>query len=244
MALTPVDLIIKELCRKTGEPEFRNYDDFIGPVRRGFGQINIAAVQVVKHVYIPVNAYNALNWPCDCLKPIMVGLRRNKVIVSLSVDDALLPSGTFSTISNVSEAEAEINRIISGQYVPEYSFDIGGNGELYGLGPGFNRAGYVNHVKHERQSHIKGSYLDTDNFLFVYLSDGISDGLDFVPSETEPCIIQYGLMEYYEITKPAISDRARNKFKEEIIFLRNFYTAYTADDWAEAFNQNEKSSPK
>jgi hypothetical protein len=244
MALTPVDMIIKELCRATGEPEYRNYDEFVGHIRRGFSQINIAAVQIVKYSYIPLNAYNAINWPCDCIKPVMVGMKRNGVIVSLSVDDSLIPSGSYSTVSSISEAESQIDLICSGGYKPDYCFDINGNGELYGLGPGYNAAGYVTHDKHGRQSHIKGTYLEDDEFLFVYLSDGISDGIEFVPVETEIVLRAFALSEYYRTRNPNLSRSEREIYKEELTFLRNLYQSANAEDWTEAFRHNEKSSPK
>lgn len=244
MALTPVDLIIKELCRETGEPEYRNYDAFVGHIRRGYGQINIAAIQVVKYAYIPLNAYNAINWPCDCIKPVMVGLRRNGYVVSLSVDNSIIPAGTYSTATNVTEAEAEIALIASGLYEPGYQFDVNGNGELYGLGPGYNTVGYVSHDKSARQSHIKGTYLEDDEFLLVYLSDGISEGLDYIPVEAENALRAFAFSEYYRIKNPGISASERQKFKEEVTFLRNLYQSANAEDWAQAFNHNEKSSPK
>lgn len=244
MALTPVDLIIKELCRATGEPEYRNYDEFVGHIRRGFAQINIAAVQVVKYAYIPLNAYNAIDWPCDCIKPVMVGMKRNGVIVSLDVDDSIIPSGTYSTASSVSEAEAEIGLILSGAYEPDYRFGIDSNGELYGLGPGYNSAGYVTHDKSGRQSHIKGTYLEDDEFLLVYLSDGISEGIEYVPVETEIVLRAFALSEYYRTRNPGLSQIERNTYKEEVTFLRNLYQSGNAEDWTQAFRHNEKSSPK
>jgi len=241
MALTPVDMIIKELCRETGEPEYRNYDAFVGHIRRGFSQIQIAAVQVVKYSYIPLNAYNAINWPCDCLKPIAVGLKRNGILVMLSIDDEIISNRSFSSVS---EAEADINSICSGEYVPDYTFGYSGNGELYGLGSGYNYAGYVTHDKAGRQSHVKGSYLEDDEFLFVFLSDGISEGIDSVPVETENALRAFALSEYYRIKNPGISQIEVQRYREEVTFLRKFYQAITADDWAEAFRHNEKSSPK
>lgn len=245
MALTPVDMIIKELCKKTGEPEFRNYDDFIGPIRRGFSQLNIAAIQVVKYVYIPLNNYNALEWPCDCIQPIATGVTRNGRTAMLSIDDKIIPEGTYSSSSTITDCEKEIDSILSGEYVPDYLFEINENGELFGLGPGFNQAGYVTHTKSTRQSHIKGRFNDDDNFLLVYLSDGISDGLDYVPVETEPALIDYCLYEYYQIRNPGLSGQMWQKFEmKDVPFLRKLYTAETVDSWAEAFQHNEKSSPK
>lgn len=244
MALTKVDMIIKELCRETGEPEYRNYDSFVGHLRRGFGQINIAAVQVVKYAYIPLNSYNAIDWPCDCIKPIAVGLKRGDTVAMLSVDDKIIPTGSYSTKTDLSSAEAELELILSGDYVPGYSFDVTGNGELYGLGPGFNLAGYVTHDKTGRQSYIKGRYMEDDEFLFVFLSDGISEGIEYVPVETENALRAFALSEYFRVRNPNLSESERIRFKEELTFLRNLYQSGTGEEWTEAFRHNEKSSPK
>lgn len=245
MGLTKVDMIIRELCRKTGEPDYRNYDDFIGPLRRGFSQLNIAAVQTVKYVHIPLNSYNALDWPCDCVKPIATGVTRNGRTAMLSIDDKIIPTGEYSTYTTVTECESEIDRILSGSHTPEYLFDINSNGELYGLGSGFNNAGYVTHTKQSRQSHIKGRFREDDEFLLVYLADGISDGLEYVPVETEPALIDYALYEYYQVKNPNLSAQMWDKFeRKDVPFLRKLYQSETAEGWAEAFSHNEKSSPK
>lgn len=244
MGHTKIDMLIKELCRETGEPDLRNYDSFVGHIRRGYSQLNIAAVQIVKYAYIELNSYNAIDWPCDCLKALMIGLNRNGCLITLSLDDKLLPSGKFTTAGNVTEAEAEIALIASGAYVPGYSFDVNSNGELYGLGAGYQSAGFVTHDPHARQSHIKGSYLDNDTFMLVYLADGISDGLECVPIETENALRAFALSEYFRIKNPGLSQVERQKYKEEVTFLRKFYQSRTADDWADAFSHNEKSSPK
>lgn len=243
MGHTKIDMLIKELCRETGEPDYRNYDSFVGHIRRGYSQLNIAAVQIVRYAYIELNSYNAIDWPCDCLKALMVGLNRNDVLVTLSLDDKLLPSGSFTTASNVTEAEAEIALITSGGYRPDYSFAVDG-GDLFGLGAGYQSAGFVTHDPHARQTHIKGNYLDGDTFMLVYLADGISDGLECVPIETENALRAFALSEYYRIKNPGLSQIENRRYRDEVTFLRKFYQSRTADDWADAFAHNEKSSPK
>jgi hypothetical protein len=115
MALTPVDLIIKELCRETGEPEYRNYDSFVGHVIRCFSQLNIAAIQIVKTVYLKPNSYNALSWPEDCAKPLLVGLCRNGKVINIDVDESILPQRTAGESCNtVAEADAYIDSLLGG----------------------------------------------------------------------------------------------------------------------------------
>lgn len=241
MGHTKIDMLIRELCRETGEPDYRNYDAFVGHIRRGYAQLNIAAVQIVKYAYLPLNSYNAIDWPCNCLRALAVVLNRNGCLVTLSLDEKLVPRGEYSLAGSVSEVEEQISRIASGSYVPDFSFNV--NGELYGLGAGYG-AGYVTHDPHSRQSHIKGAYLEEDTFMLVYLADGISDGLECVPIETENALRAFALSEYYRVKSPQISQLETRRFREEVTFLKKFYQSRTADDWAEVFGWNEKSSPK
>lgn len=244
MSLTKIDMIIKELCRETGEPEYRNYDSFVGHIRRAFGQIQIAAVQTARHEIVELNSYNAINWPISCLKPIAVGLRRNGRTIWIDVDNDIIPMDRQSPCSNITECESDIDAVLAGEYTPDYGFDPFGNGEFYGMGPGYNRAGYVTHDKTARQSHVKGRYREDDEFLFIFLSDGISDGIEYVPVETENVLRAFALSEYWRVRNPNLSMIERNRYKEELQFLRNFYQAATAEQWAEAFNHNETSAPK
>lgn len=242
MGHTKIDMLIRELCRETGEPDYRNYDAFVGHIRRGYAQLNIAAVQIVKYAYLDLNSYNAIDWPCSCLRMLMVALNRNDCLVTLSLDEALLPRGQYSQVGNVSQAEAEIAQIVAGTFVPDFSFNV--DGELYGLGPGYNGAGYVTHDPHTRQSYIKGNYLEGDTFLCGFLADGISDGLECVPVETENALRAFALSEYYRIKNPSLSQVETRRYREEVTFLKKFYQSKTAEDWAEVFRHNEKSSPK
>lgn len=240
--LTNVDMLIKELCRETGEPEYRNYDSFVGHIRRGYSQLNIAAVQTVKYEYIPINAYNALDWPCGCLKVLAVSLNRNDTLITLSLDTDLVPQQPTQA-TDLSGTAQTIDEILNSTY-GGYRFDVSGNGEIYSLGCGFNAAGFVRNDKSTRQSYVKGAYLEDDTFLMTYLHDGISDGLEFVPVETENCLRAFCLSEYYRVKNPGLSQIETKRFREEVTFLNKFYNAGTADDWREVFRQNEKSSPK
>lgn len=244
MALTPVDLLIKELCRETGEPEFRNYDSFIGPLRRGFVQLNIAAVQVVKTAYLCLNNYNAINWPADCIKPLIVSIERCGRPITLSIDESLIRQETATVnCKTVAEVDAEIERLANIED-PEPYWNFG-NGELYGLGNGFNAVGYCNHDKSSRQTIIKSTAIKQDEvFPFTYLSDGISDGLEFVPVETEPALRHYALFEYYQSRNQGMSYSNWEFFTKQVNFLRRTYQAMTAEEWQEVLTCNEKSSPK
>ncbi len=244
MALTAIDMLIKELCRQTGEPEYRNYDSFIGPIRRGFVQLNIAAVQVVKTAYLNLNSFNALVWPVGCIRPLIVSVERNGKLITLSIDETIMSQQYASSeCKTVSEVDAEIERLASlDDLEPYWTY---GNGEFYGLGNGFNSVGYCNHDKTSRQTIIKSTRLKQDEvFHFHYLSDGISDGLEFVPVETESALREFALFEYYQTKQPSLSDRHWNNFEKQVNFLRRTYQAMTPEEWQEVLTCNEKSSPK
>lgn len=235
MAFIKLDTIIKQLCRRTGEPEYRNYDDILEHVVSCCRQLNLLAIPTVTYKKVELNAYNAINWPLDCVKPIMIGLIRCGKLVTLSLDESISPGNLNTNCSNLNDAECEIDQITSNGYDSEYSLALGDGLEFRSIGKGYNHVGYISHDKQNRQSHVRGRYKEGDEFIMVFKSDGVSCGMEMVPSETEMCIKSFALREYYTVKSPGVSRSQDYRYKEEFTALKKLYSAITADDWSDLF---------
>lgn len=226
MALTKVDQVVREICREVGDFDYRHYDIILGHAIRGFSELQLYAIPSVRIKYYKCNDLKVIKWPNDCIKPLVVGLQRDGKVCNLSIDRSLQPE--VSECCSISEAEADITNELA------HGTNILGFGEYSAVGKGYDKIGLVQHDKDRRQSVIVCRVKKKDKFVFVYISDGISDGLDEVPNECIPTIREYIYYEYYRIKAPTISDRARLTYEKEFTKLRRFYKDNTIEEWIEA----------
>lgn len=231
MALIKVDQIVRELCRITGEPDFRNYDTILSHVVNAVRELQIYAIPSVKTVTLKATSLKSLKWPSDCVKPLIVGVKRNGRTCNLSFDNSVHTGGC--TPCSVSEAELEVNYILDG-----YNGLILKLGEYEGFGSGYDSIGLVKHNKDKRESYIICRTRKDDTFPFSYISDGVEDGIEEVPGECVITIQQFVLWMYYLIAKPTISDRARIMYEREFIKLRKLYQDNGIEEWIKAVKRN------
>lgn len=249
MGFITVEQFTKELARLTGEPEFRNYNSIIGHLRRGYAQINMTSMPTLRTELISIDNKHCVQWPDDCIRPLMVGVKRENCnyIINLALDSSIY-LGPYGCCNNVDEADCDIASFNGVSDIGFWYWNVyDGNwvvGELYGMGQGYDCVGYVQHDKQNRLSYIKGRLSTTDKIAFSYKSSGVGCGLDIIPTEVEEALRQYIISAYYQISKPAISDRARQRYTQELTLLRKFNLDQSEEDWTQALTHNYKSSPK
>ena len=242
MASTSIDLLAKELCKQTGNPDYRNYFDIIGHLRRGFQDLNLHALPIIKTVELEIDSLDSVEWPADCIRPLALGVARNGRIVTLSRDESIVAKDHEDVAYSITEADEIINQLAFGFL--ETGHQLSFLGELFGLGQGFNNLGYVAHDYGRRLSHIKGTMQEGDYILFMYKATGIAEGIEFIPSEAEKALRHYVMMEYYQVRNPGLSREQERRWKEELYRLGNLYTEATEDEWIDAMTSNYKSSVK
>lgn len=230
-ALTPIDQVIRQLCRETGEPDFKNYDTILSHVRGALVDLQLYVLPSVKTVEMKANQLRNIAWPCDCVKPLLIGIKRNNSICNISVDSGI-SSVQDCGCSSMQDVEADINAVSSGpDYGQPYSYD---GAKLEGYGTGYDSIKACTHDKELRITNIKFQIQKNDSFQFTYISDGISGGVTHVPVEAETPIGEWVFWKYYRRTNPGLSDRGRINYKEESTRLRKLYNDQTLDDWIKA----------
>lgn len=231
-ALTPIDQVIRQLCRDTGEPDYKNYDTILSHVRGAIVDLNLYVIPSVKTATLKADHLGNLEWPCDCVKPILVGIIRNNKVCTLSVDSGIAKQGDCGC-ANISEVESHINNITAGKENGTDVYFYDGH-EVKGYGSGYDKLDVCVHDKDRRLTHVKTRILKSDKFQLTYVSDGISDGVTHVPVETETAIGEWVFWKYYRRSSVGLSDRGRERYKEEFTRLRKFYNDETLDDWIRA----------
>lgn len=227
-ALTPIDQVIRQLCRETGEPDFKNYDTVLSHVRGAIIDLNLYVIPSVKTKEVCVNKLSNIDWPKDCIKPVMIGLTRNGRTCNVSID-----SGISSTVdcgcTSMTEVEENIERTIAGYDGDPYMY----NG-IEGYGQGYDSIKACTHDKENRITNLKFKLRGGDKIQFTYISDGIGEGVTHVPAEAETAIGEWVFWKYYRRTDKGASDRGRAQYKEEFTRLRKFYNDVTIEDWIRA----------
>lgn len=231
MAATKIDMLIRQLCRETGEPDYRNYDTILSHVRGALVDLNLFVFPNLKTVELTANNLKNLHWPSDCIKPVLVGLRRKNKICNISVDSGISPSIKNDVCGCITDIEDDINNILTDECEEHYRYD---GGLLIGYGYGYDHLKACTHNYQYRLSNIKFKIWPNDTFQFTYISDGIGEGVSHVPVEAETAIREWVFWNYYRVSRPGISATARQNYKEESYRLGRFYKDQTLEDWVKA----------
>lgn len=248
MSVVATEQIIIELCKETGEPGLQNNQTLWGHLIDGIRDMaifNMPTWETKKD--LKLNNYNAFEWPCSCVKPLITFMMRNGRALALDVDDNIL--STLDTNTSVTDFETANNEIQDffriDNYNGFYSTYTWGLGEIYGFGAGYRHVGLVTHDPKRRQSFIKGCDLKTtDTFGMLFKSDGLSDEVEYVPSVCKEPLENFALYKYYRIRNPNLSEIFFDKYTQFCYRLSKFNNDEGPEIWNFAVNGNTKSSPK
>jgi len=232
MAVVPIDQKVRQLCRETGEPDYKNYDTILSHIRGALIDLNLYVIPSVKTFTMEADHLGNLKWPCSCVRPLIISLIRNGKSCNLHVDSGVASSNGCGC-RNISDAENLIDSYVLGN---EFGTDIFYLNEFgvkrYGMG--FNDLNVVNHDQENRLSHLRCKVMKGDKFEFTCITDGVSDGVTHIPVEAEVAIDEWVFWKYYRRSNLGISDRGRERYQQEFMRLRKFYNDTTIEDWIRA----------
>lgn len=228
--MTPIDMKIREWCRATGEPDFKNYDTILGHVRTGLIDLNLYTFPGVKTVTVCANTLKNIDWPCGTVKVLLVTLIRNGKECNLFVDSGIAKSDSCGC-NSFSEADAELDRVFNEQ---DYGTDVfyydADNAKVYG--PGIYKT--VSIDSENRLIHINCKIYKNDKFKVTYITDGVSEGVTHIHPEAETVLEEWVFWKYFKRSDKGLSDRSRENYKQEQYRLKRFYQDLTIDDWIKA----------
>lgn len=250
MALVASEQIIIELCHETGEPGLINNQRIWGVFLDGVRDMaifNMPTWEIING--LTLNSYNAIDWPCECVKPLITFLERNGRALALSVDNSIISAADtrIKTLSDASQEVEDFFRIDGFAGYPDYfrTYNFG-LGEVYGYGSGYNHVGMVIPDKERRQSFIKGCrVLSTDTFGMFCKTDGLSGEKPiYVPAECKEPIENFALYKYYRVRNPNLAATFFEKYTQFCYRLTKFNNDSDEQDWNIAVNGNTMSAPK
>lgn len=244
MSGVATDMVLKELCRETGEPEFHNYTRLQGYMLDSIRELNIFSMPTWSTALLNITSFNTVDWPCDCVKPLLTVLKRKNCYYLLSVDEEIL--GTV--IPNQPDTQCNVEDLfrIDG-FIEAYGWSIWswGLGELYGAETMIPPFGKVIHDKKNRQSYIKSCRIETGDQIFLFFkSDGLSECPKFIPPECKEVSEFFILMKWFRVRNPNLSAEMDVKYKERLYRMEKWYNEDGEDSWVRAMNSNTVSSPK
>lgn len=247
MAMIATDMVIKQLCKETGEPGFHNYTTIEGLMLDAIADLNIFTMPCWSVATIDITSFHTIDWPCDCIKPLVAALKRDNKHYLLSVSTDLL--GILDPISTASEPESceagDLFRIDG--FIETFGWSVWswGLGELYGAETMLPPFGLITHDKQRNQSFIKGCRINTgDQVVMFFKSNGLTECPTFIPSEAKEQIEYFILQKYFRTRNPNLAAINRSNYKEENYRLSRFYDEGDEDTWIRAMNSNQISSPK
>lgn len=247
MSVVATDLVIKQLCKETGEPGFHNYTTIEGYMLDAIRDMNIFTMPVWSTKLLPISSFNTYDWPCDCIKPLVTALKRNGHFYLLEISEDLL-STVITDTAPEDDSDCDVSDLfqIDG-YIEAYGWNVynWGLGELYGAETLVPPFGVVIHDKKQRLSYIKRCKVQTgDQIVSFYKSDGLEVCPEFIPGETKEVAELFVLQKYFRTRNPNLSAEMDDKYKQRLFRLERLYGEGTIEDWVRAVGSNSKSSPK
>lgn len=199
-ALVSIKTLASKISGQVGD-SVGKYEYTIGQhLLSGWRELNIYLNQEFNVKTAILEYDNVISMPCDFVYETKVGiLHANGRLAVLSLDKSVKPEKL-----NQTQSEKRVNDIFCGEYFgdmyPFYNCFRNGNflGEMYGFGRGVHCAGYYNIDKKTGEIQIGSLVPEDAEVVIEYKSDGISEGLKLIPSETETCLTHWAKARYFE----------------------------------------------
>lgn len=219
-SLIPVDVIVADLAEQLGDSNER-YDL---PVRkallRAYKKIYLLLEQditVVKSLIVDAN--NTVDLPCDFVYETKVGIKRGNVVAILKLAPSLR---SYDVKLSQTESLQSINDIFNDWasfdswyefYNPSYNGEF--LGTLCGYGEGVNTNGFYNIDRGSGILQLGSLIQDNEQVIIEYKSNGISDGFELVPTETEETLRYLAKSYFYEDRNPGLAQTNYLRYEKE-----------------------------
>lgn len=246
--MVPMAVIATDICQNFGDTTRKYFGDHLVNLINVYKDLHIFLRNEISVKTIILPSDNIVQLPCDFVKETSVGnINCDGRIAVMSVDRKLRVPPTIQTDTDLSNVMSEVfNEEIGAPDFPFYNYWDGGNvGELYGYSKSINLLGYYNINRTDNTLMISPSCPHSDNdFVLEYFTDGVSDGVKFVPTELVNCLTD-GAKERFCLDKSDPRHAVYGR-KYELGFknAKRLYLARPIDYYAEIFKQNHQYAPK
>jgi hypothetical protein len=247
--MVPISVIATDICDNFGDSDRKFFGEHLKNIINHYKTLHIFLMNEisVKSQIMPLS--NIMDLPCDFVKETKIGvINANGRIATMTVDRSLRIPPVASSTADVDRALEDIlTDSASAVFFPFYNtFGIGGGfiGELYGYACSLNTLGYFNIDRKERTIAVASTLPSDMELIIEYKSDGVSDGLQLVPTEIVN-LITYKCKSIFCLDK---KDQRHvtyeNQFEVEYKQIKKLYYAKKIDHYAQVMAQYNQSAPK
>jgi len=251
-----LDRVVRDVCLEMGDVDYKLYTAVLRAVVLGYKDLHINVIPYLSELSVktgeyPIDSARSVTLPDDFIYPVKVGLCVGGRIAVLHLDNSLCldrnPANNCPC-STAEEAVSQIESICCGGsvYGDCYTFHDG-LGERYGYGGTYSGYGFYKYDKTANRISFNSDFaIPSDATLIVeFKSDGISDGLKYIPTEAELAVREFALSRMY-MTKnlPSQARYCRKRYEVEYARLKKLYGNETIDSWRQMLLRSIQSSPK
>lgn len=242
----PVTILASDICEDLGDSAEDYHLYIMKKILQGYKRLHIYVDNEisVKSEIIPIG--NSVSLPCDFVYETKIGVLKDGVLCTLRLDRKYRPG--ISGLSH-SQTRDHIGRVLCGQldpgqFFPFYNCYRGGNflGELYGLGIGYDTRGIYNISN--GQIDIGSLFPEDSELVLEYKSDGISEGLELIPTEMEDALRYWAKREFYadkNLQQAAYND---GKWEGEYYRIKKLYSKKPAHFYADLMKERARPTPR
>lgn len=248
--MVPISVIARDICDNFGDSDGKYMGEHLKNIIKTYKELYMFLMNnvSVKSQVMPCD--NIIELPCDFVRETKVGIiNSDGRIATMSIDGNLRVPIVCKTNTQVSAAiEDAMVAAADSPFFPFYNcFGVDGSylGEMYGYANSINTLGYFN-IDREQNVLIVSPTISSDRFNIVmeYKSDGISKGLELVPTELVNCITDKAkslfCLDKKDNRYAAFEEYYQLGYKR----IKQLYKAKPIDFYAEIFKQSHRSSPK
>lgn len=247
--MVPISVIATDICDNFGDSDRKYFGEHLKNIINHYKTLHIFLMNEisVKSQIMPLS--NIVDLPCDFVKETKIGvINANGRIATMTIDRTLRVPPVASSDEDVERALEDIlNNSASAVFFPFYNtFGIGGGylGEMYGFACSLNTLGYFNIDRKNRLLSVASSISRDMELIIEYKSDGVSEGLQLVPTEVVNLITYRCKAMFCLDHKDNRYTGYNNEYQLEYKQIKKLYYAKKIDHYAQVMAQYNQSAPK
>lgn len=194
-SLIPIIQIADDACEFVGDSVLKHRGFMAKQCALAYKEVNMFVNSNTSVHTSEFRISNIIEMPKNCVYVTKVALRRGDKIIYLGRNYELDVVDQYDPHQfNQTETKKYFNNPDVGVEIPMYGY----NGEIiFACGPGVKSDGLYRIDEKNGIIYLGSNIPDDATLLVEYVTDGISDGIKFVPSELYKVLLNYALWHYY-----------------------------------------------
>lgn len=192
--MVPIAVLATNICMNFGDTDRKYFGEHLTNIIEIYKEFHIKGlIDGVSVQTVTMSPDNIVDLPCDFIKETKIGIiNANGRLATMSIDKNLRVKPPVTSDTQLS---AVLDSIDCGTAPKDYysyynTYDVEKNyvGELRGYACALNNLGYFNPIRKDGIMVVSPNIPANVNIIMEYISDGISEGLELVPTEMTLCI--------------------------------------------------------